>query len=230
MSGPVDAADRELVVEVWSDVMCPFCYLGHTVLHEAIDAFEHADRVQVRYRSYQLMPDLPTDTPTDLNALLSQRQGVTAEQLEAGHRQLMQRGAEAGLEYRFDQTITINTRTAHRLTHFAASQGAGEAMVDALFRAHFTDGKNIADIDTLVTLAGAAGLDENTARDALSGDAFDTDVTADVDAARQRGIQGVPYFLIDGTYALSGAQPRDAFVRALVTAWDAARTPAGDRA
>lgn len=225
----MDAGARELVVEVWSDVMCPFCYLGHTVLHEAIDAFEHAEHVQVHYRSYQLMPDLPADTPTDLAALLSQQQGVTPEQLEAGHRQLMQRGAESGLEYRFEQTITINTRTAHRLIHFAASQGAGAVMVDALFRAHFTDGQNIADIDTLVALAGKAGLDEDAARDALSGDAFDAEVAADIDAARQRGIQGVPYFLIDGTYALSGAQPREAFAQALATAWDAARTPTRDR-
>lgn len=224
MSGP-GAGEQGLVVEVWSDVMCPFCYLGHALLHEAIEGFEHADQVTVRYRSYQLMPDLPADEPTDLNALMARQRGMSAEQLAAGHQHLMQRGAEAGLEYRFDQAITINTRTAHRLIHFAATHDAGSAVVEALFRAHFTEGRNVADIDTLVQIATDAGLDAQQTRDALTTGMYDAEVTADVDAARERGIQGVPYFLIDGAYALSGAQPREAFAQALTTAWDASHAP-----
>lgn len=207
-----------LTVEVWSDIMCPFCYLGHSLLQQAITDSPYADRISVRHRSFLLMPDLPADHPTDLESLMRER-GVPIEQMQAGRRELATRGAEAGIAYDFENVVTINTRSAHRIIHYAAAHGAGDAMVEALFRAHFSEGRDVADAAVLAELAGGVGLSEIDVRAVVEGTDYDDEVTEDISRARSLGVQGVPYFLFDGRLALSGAQPKAAFERALASAW-----------
>ncbi|RNG28227.1 DsbA family oxidoreductase [Streptomyces botrytidirepellens] len=218
MSAP-ERPEGRLVVDVWSDIMCPFCYIGDTLLAQALERFPHGSDVEVRYHSFQLMPHLPTDHAVDLNELLSKERGFPKAQAEAMNAQVAARAAQIGLDFRLDSVIATNTRAAHRLIHFAESQGRQHDMVQRLFRAYFTDGLNVGDHDVLAGLAAEIGLDRSAVHEALDSGAFDADVDADVRQAGQLGIGGVPFFVFDGQYAVSGAQPVEAFLRALDVAW-----------
>ncbi|MGW0949206.1 DsbA family oxidoreductase [Streptomyces sp. NPDC002623] len=218
MSAYAHSEDR-LVIDVWSDIMCPFCYIGDTLLAQALEKFPHGSDVEIRYHSYQLMPHLPTDRGVDLNEILSKERGFPKAQAKAMNAQVSARAAQIGLDFRLDSAIAINTRAAHRLIYFAESQGRQHDMVQRLFRAYFTDGLNVGDHDALAGLAAEIGLDRSAAREALDTGAFDAEVDADVRHAGQLGITGVPFFVFDGQYAVSGAQPVEAFLQALDVAW-----------
>ncbi len=207
-----------LVVDVWSDVACPWCYLGGALLDRALEQFPPGAHVDVRYHSYQLMPRLPADKPTDMTAILRER-GYPPEALAASHAQLTARGKEAGLDYHFDKVVGINTRAAHRLSHFAEQHGKQHVLMRRLFKAMFTDGLNVGDHDLLADLAAEVGVDRAAARDALASGAFDEEVAADARQARELGLSGVPFFVLDRKYSLSGAQPVSAVVKALERAW-----------
>jgi len=213
------AADR-LVVDVWSDVMCPFCYMGDALLEQALEKFPHASGVEVRYHSFLLMPELTGDVPIDLLDLLVTKRGFPREQAAAMNDQVAERGRQVGLDYRFDRAQAVSTRTAHQLSHFAATQGKQHELVQRLFRAYFTDGLNVADHQVLAGLAADVGLDRDAALAALAGGEFADAVEADLEQARQYGISGVPFFVFAGKYAVSGAQPVEAFVQALETSWN----------
>lgn len=208
-----------LSIDVWSDVMCPFCYMGDTALTQAIEQSPHKENVVVRYHSYQLMPELPHDHPVDLAEILASKRGFSRAQAVAMNNGVAERGRALGLEYRFDRAQTINTRTAHRLIHFADTAGGQHQMVDRLFRAYFTDGLNIADHHVLTGLAAEIGLDPVAAAAALDSADLDLAIDDDIQQARALGITGVPFFVLDGAFAVSGAQPVDAFVRAIDHAW-----------
>lgn len=214
----------QLIIDVWSDVMCPFCYLGDKELANALEQFEHRDSVTIRYHSYQLMPELPADAPVDLDELLAKKRGFSIEQIQGMNDQIAARGAAVGIEYRFDRAVTVNSRTAHRLTHFADEYGKQHGLVMRLFKAYFTDGLNTGDRDTLADLAEEVGLDRNEALGVIDSDAYDDAVTVDIVTASKLGITGVPFFVLNNTYAVSGAQPASSFLQALETAW------AGERA
>ena len=209
-------ADR-VVVDVWSDIMCPFCYLGDTLLAHAIDQFDQA--VEVRYHSYQLMPELPHDSSLDLGELLEKQRGVPRAQAAAMNQQVAGRAAQVGLTYNLDTAIATNTRTAHRLIHFAKHQGRQHDLVVRVFKAYFTDGLHVGDTDVLGHLAAEIGLDREQAREVADSEAYADDVDTDVQFAHQLGITGVPFFVFDGKYAVSGAQPVEVFTQALNTAW-----------
>lgn len=206
-----------LTIDIWSDVMCPFCYIGDSVLDEALTEFAHRDKVEVRYHSFQLSPEL-TETPKSMNEHLGSR--FSPEQLTQMHEQLAARGAEHGVNFNFDRSLIVNTHKAHELSHLAAAEGKGHDMTLRLFSAHFTDGVNVADIDELVRIATEAGLDTATTREALEQGAYTEAVKADIAQARQMGITGVPFFVFAGKYAVSGAQPKEMFLQALNTSWD----------
>ncbi|MFE2636403.1 DsbA family oxidoreductase [Streptomyces scopuliridis] len=208
-----------LVVDVWSDVMCPFCYIGDTLLAQALERFPHGSDVEIRYHSYQLMPHLPFHHAVDLNELLSKERGLSKAQAKAMNVQVSARAAQIGLDFRLDSAIATNTRAAHQLIHFAGSRSRQHDMVQRLFRAYFTDGLNVGDHDVLAGLAAEIGLDRAAAREALDSGAFDSEVDTDVQQAGQLGIGGVPFFVFDGQYAVSGAQPVEAFLQALDIAW-----------
>lgn len=212
--------ESRLVVDVWSDVMCPFCYLGDEFFARALDQFPHRKDVEIRYHSFLLMPELSSDAPTDLAELLSAKRGFPRDQAEAMNEQLAARGREVGLEYRFDRALAVNTRTAHELSHFAAASGKQHEIVRRLFEAYFTDGLNVADHLVLADLAAEVGLDRDAALAALAGGEYAAAVDEDLRQAREFGINGVPFFVFAGKYAVSGAQPVEAFLQALETSWD----------
>lgn len=219
-----------LTVDVWSDVMCPFCYLGAESLVRAVDLFEHADAVRIRHRSYQLLPDLAVDKTTSIEHHLVRDRGLPLQQARSSLAQLQTRGAQLGLDFRFDRVRVTNTRAAHRLIHIAEQQGRQHKAVRRLFRAYFTDGLNVTDQSVLGDLAEEIGLDRAVTIDALERGAFDEAVTADIRQAHEMGLAGTPFMVLADRYALSGAQPSETVLRALRTAWaEAERHPSSDR-
>ena len=208
-----------VVVDVWSDVVCPFCHLGDTLLSQAIERFDHP--VEVRYHSFQLMPELPVGPGRHVVDVLSETKGITREQAEAMNAQVAARAATVGLDLRFDTALVANTRDAHRLLHLAREHAVQGDVAARLFRAYFTEGRDIGAPGVLADLANDAGLDRDEVLRMLATDEHAHAVDADIAWARQLGITGVPFFVLDGRYAVSGAQPAELFDQALATAWDA---------
>lgn len=213
---------KTLSIDVWSDVACPWCYIGERSLDRALAEFPHAESVQVTYHSYQLDPDVPDDATGTERDYLVERKGSSPEQIEGMFAQIASRGQDVGIAYRFDRTVVANTRRAHRLLQAALASG-GRALqarlVELLFAAHFEHGEDVADAEVLVRLAVEAGLDEGTAREALDSDLNDEAVAADIAQAAALGITGVPFFVLQNKYAVPGAQPVEGFRRALEQVW-----------
>lgn len=206
-------------VEVFSDVVCPWCYIGKRHMEQALERFPHADQVSVTYRSYQLSPDTPKDADGTLTEMLSEKYRVTLEQAQAMNDRVSGVAAEAGLDYHLDQAHPANTFDAHRLLHFAAAHGKQAEMKERLLASYFTEGKRIGDTDVLVGEAEAVGLDGTAARAVLDGTDYTDDVNADLSLAQAFGVTGVPFFVIDRKYGLSGAQPAEVIRQALENAW-----------
>ncbi|MBX3046882.1 MAG: DsbA family oxidoreductase [Anaerolineales bacterium] len=206
-------------IDIWSDIACPFCYAGTTQLHQALAGFQHKDQVELVYHSFQLDPAAPFEPSQSINAMLAAKRGISEEQADQMNQQVGQMFAGLGLSMNHHDAKLVNTLHAHRLAHFAAAHGQQEAMLARLFKAYFTDGLNTADTDTLVQLAAEAGLDPAAARAALESDAYTAEVQADVDQAAQYGIHGVPFFIFDNKYAVSGAQGTENFRQALDQIW-----------
>lgn len=206
-------------IEVWSDIACPWCYIGKHRLDTALSSFAHADEVEVVWRSYQLDPDAPRVSDMNLNDILSRKHGFPPAQAVAMNEQMRQMGAREGLTYRFDIARYGNSIDAHRLVHLARQHGLQSAMEDRLFAAYFGQGKAIGDQDTLLALALEAGLPETEVRDVLAGDAFADQVRADTEEARRLNVRGVPFVVIDEKYALPGAQSVKIIGDALRQAW-----------
>lgn len=200
--------------------MCPFCYLGDAHLAKALEQFPHRDSVEIRYHSFLLMPELPADTAIGLNELLETKRGISPDQAEAMNAQVAEQGRAAGLDYQMGRAIATNTRAAHGLSHFAAESGLQHEMILRLFKAYFTEGLNVGDHNVLADLAAEIGLDRDQALKAVSSDAYAHAVDADIDQARQLGISGVPFFIFDGQFAVSGARPVESFLEALNHAWN----------
>lgn len=211
-------ADDEIVVDVWSDILCPYCYLGETALDIALAESPHRSRVTVRHHSFLLLPGVTTSVPVPLFDFIASAMGTTREEASAVYTTVAERGREYGLRYRFDLAQVVDSRPAHRLRRFAAEQGREHATIQRLFQAYFVDGANIADTGVLRRIAVDGGLDPDEAERALSDAAIDLAVTSEIETAAQLGITGVPFFVFGGRYALSGAQPVDAFTRVLETA------------
>lgn len=199
--------------------MCPFCYMGDTIFERALARFEHRDAVEVRYHSFLLAPDLSADEAFDVTTYLSQSKGVPLAQAAQMNAQVTDRGRSLGIDYRFDLAKATDTRRAHELTHFAASKGRQHEMVQRLFTAYFTEGRVVSDLDTLAALAAEIGLPADEARSAVESGDYAAAVEADLAQARSLGIRGVPFFVFDMTFAVSGAQPEEVFTQALEQAW-----------
>jgi predicted DsbA family dithiol-disulfide isomerase len=220
-------AAEPIVVDVWSDVVCPFCYLGHATLEEAVEQFPHSSAVQIRYHSFQLNPGFPAGQTMLADDYVVQHHGVPKAQFDASHQQLAARGARSGLDYRFETALMVNTLDAHRMIHLAQAHGQELPMVKRLFKAEFTDGLNVGDHEVLADLAAEIGLDRTEAVEVLTTGAYEKEIRADLEQARQIGINGVPFFVFDGKRGLSGAQPIETFRKALDITWqDRAAQPA----
>ena len=209
-------------IEIWSDVVCPWCYIGKRRLESALRQFEHADEVEVAWRSFQLNPDTPAGTAVPTSDYLAGRFGPQAKAMTGRVAEL---AADEGLDLDFDAALTVNTLDAHRLLHLAADLGIGDAAKERLLRAHFTEGADLSDHETLTRLLGEAGADPERVRAVLAGPEYADAVRADIDEARRLGASGVPFFVIDRRYGISGAQPAETFLQVLRTAYAAEDAP-----
>jgi len=207
-------------VQIWSDVMCPFCYIGKRRFEEALTAFSHQDKVEIEWKSFQLNPTLKTNTQINVYESLAESKGWQLDYAKQVTGQVAEMAAQVGLDFNFDKAVVANSFNAHRFSHLAKKHNLGDAAEEQLFRAYFTDGKNVDDADTLVDLGASIGLDAAEIRDALNDkEAYAADVHQDVFEAETLGIRGVPFFVMDNKYAVSGAQATDVFVNTLNTAY-----------
>jgi predicted DsbA family dithiol-disulfide isomerase len=213
-----------LTVEIWSDVVCPWCYIGKRRFEAAMETFEHADEVTVMWRSFELDQEAPHESEGTAAERLAAKYGMSIERAETLHGEMTERAAAEGLEFRFDLARGGNTFDAHRLIHLAATYGHQAAAQERLMRAYFTEGERIADTDTLIRLLVDVGVDAEEARDVLETERFASDVREDELLAAQLGIQGVPFFVLDRRLGVSGAQPPEVLVQALQRGWDEAVT------
>lgn len=215
-----------MLIEVWSDIACPFCYIGKRRLQAAIARFPQRDDVRVEWRSFQLQPQLVTDASRRLNEYLATSKGLSMAQVEQMQAHVAAMGASEGISFAMDRVVVANTFNAHRLLQWAQSEGHGDAMKDRLLRAYFTEGANVDDRSTLQSLAAELGLDAARVASVLASDAFGDEVRRDIAEARQQRISGVPFFVFDQAYAISGAQPPELFDQALAQAHAEWRTAA----
>jgi predicted DsbA family dithiol-disulfide isomerase len=206
-------------VEIWSDVVCPWCYIGKRRFEAALSQFEHRDEVEVTWRSYQLDPKAPRSSDVSVNEMLAGKYGMGIEQAMAANARVTAIAATEGLEYRLDKARYSNTFDAHRLIHLAARQGRQDEMKERLMSAYFTEGAAVGDVDVLVQAASEVGIDADEARSVLSSDMYAGEVLEDEHRARAFGISGVPFFAIDEKYGVSGAQRAEVLRQALEQAW-----------
>jgi predicted DsbA family dithiol-disulfide isomerase len=206
-------------VEIWSDVVCPWCYLGKRRFERALESFEHRDDIAVVYRSFELDPGASPGITMPTLDQLARKYGMSTAQAEAAQRQMEQRAAQDGLEFRMDGLRSGNTRDAHRLLHLAKAHGLQAELAERLYRAYFTEQASIFDHASLARLAEEAGLDEGEALSVLAGNDYSEAVDVDEAMAQALGATGVPLFVIDRRYGISGAQPSEVFAETLERAW-----------
>jgi len=206
-------------IEIWSDIACPWCYVGKRRFESALTDFPQRDELQIIWRSFELNPTAPPRAERPTVELIANKYGMPVARAQAMMDDMTATGAADGIAFRFDRSISGNTFDAHRLLHLAATRGLREAMVERLFAAYFTDGEAIADREALVRLAGEVGLDAAEVRDMLASDAYAADVRADEARAQRLGITGVPFFAIDEKFGISGAQSAKVITDALMQAF-----------
>jgi predicted DsbA family dithiol-disulfide isomerase len=210
----------KMQVEIWSDVMCPFCYIGKRKFEAALSQFVHKENIEVIWKSYMLNPEMKTDTNKNSIVALAEHKGISIEESKEMHKYVVEMATNAGLKYNMDKTISANSFNAHRLTHYAKSQGKQLEIEEKLFEAYFILGKNIDDTNTLIGLGESVGLSKETLVKVIKGNDYAEDVRQDVYEAQQVGVRGVPFFVFDRKYAVSGAQESAVFLQSLQKSFD----------
>jgi predicted DsbA family dithiol-disulfide isomerase len=211
---------NEVSVDIWSDVVCPWCYLGKRRFEAALAGFAHREAVRVRWRSFELDPGAPARSDVLVPDMLRAKTGMSEAQVTESIERVTALAAGDGLAYRLAEARPVNTFDLHRLTHLAESCEAGDAVREALMHAYTSEAADLADPEVLVGLAAEAGLAPDAAVRLLAGNDFADEVRADEALARRLGIDGVPAFVLSGRYLVSGAQPVEVFATALRRAWD----------
>ena len=211
----MDTTATKMKVEVWSDVMCPFCYLGKRRFATALAQFPQRDDVEVIWKSFQLNPSLETNPDISVNQYLAQEKGLDVRVAEQMNDRVARMSRQDGPIYNFDDVVVANTFDAHRLIHFAKDHHRQDEAAECLFSAYFTEGRNVDNRATLIELGQEIGLDPDAVSAMLDTDAYIAEVNADIDEARQLGISGVPFFVFDRKYVVSGAQESSVFEQAL---------------
>jgi predicted DsbA family dithiol-disulfide isomerase len=216
---------ERLSIDVWSDVVCPWCYIGKRHLERALAGFEHAAAVEVTWHAFELDPRAPATPATTQSTAerLATKYHVTVEQAEAMIARVVDAGQRAGLELRAGSSVPANTFDAPRLSLWAIEHGRQGALVERLFAAHFVDNLAIGDRDQLAQLAGEVGLPAAEAREILDGDRYAAETRFDESQARELGITGVPFYVLDGRIGVSGAQPVETLSAMLAKAWSELR-------
>lgn len=210
---------RSVKIEVWSDIVCPWCYIGKRRLEAALSRFPHADKVEVVWRSFQLDPSIPEGHTELTLPALAAKYGVGEEQMRARMRRVEELAAGEGLDYDLANGVSGNTLLAHQLIHLAAGRGLGGEMKERLLHAHFEERRPVFDVGSLVPLGVEVGLAEEEVREALADRRFLPAVKEDIATARALGGNGVPFFVVDRTYGASGAQPPEVLLQILERAW-----------
>jgi len=206
-------------VDIWSDIVCPWCYIGKRRFERALNVFEHREELDIVHRSFQLHPTMPKGSVRNHRDVLMSKYGLSESQAGAAQARMERTAAGEGLEFHLAGGVTGNTFDAHRLLHLAKDRGLQDASIERFYRAHFTEQRSIFDEESLVALAAEAGLDANEIRDVLRGDAYAEAVAADLREATGLGVAGVPYYLLGHRHAVSGAQPAEIFTEELTRAW-----------
>ena len=209
-------------VEIWSDIACPWCYVGKRRFERALQQFEHARDVEVVWRSFELDPNAPRTHAESQDELLAKKYGMPVEKARAMNERMTAEARKEGLDFHLERVKVGNTFDAHRLVHLAAESGRADVMKERLMRAYFTEGEAVGDPETLLRLGAEVRLDEDRVRDVLNSDAYAGDVRADEERARSFGISGVPFFAIDEKYGVSGAQSSEVLLDALRQAYEEA--------
>ncbi len=207
-------------IEIWSDVMCPFCYIGKRNFEKALAQFTEKEKIEIVWKSFQLDASVPDIATESYEEYLVKRKGLSAEQVKGMLQNVTQMAREAGLDYHFDRSVIVNSLKAHRLIQFAKTRNLGDEAEERLFHAFFTEGKSIADIDTLTQLGVEIGLDATELQVAFTDERYAYQVNQDIQEARQIGVNGVPFFVFNRKYAISGAQPPQAFLETLRKSFD----------
>ena len=206
-------------IDIWSDYACPFCYIGKRRLENALSQFPHRDQVEVVFRSFQLDPSAKVHGNPDIHDMLAAKYGMTRDKAKAMNEQLAEQARGVGLDFQFDSIVPTNTFDSHRLTHYATKQGKGAEMTERLLRAYFTDSLNLGDRSVLAQLAVEIGLNEQETLHMLETEDYADQVNGDIEEGQRLGVTGVPFFVINNKYAISGAQPGPVFMEVLDTVW-----------
>lgn len=206
-------------VEIWSDVMCPFCYIGKRRFENALQQLPFKDSIEVEWKSFQLDPTMQHEPGKSIHQYLAERKGFSLQKAKELNDHVTGMAAGEGLQYNFDKAVVANSFDAHRFSHLATQHGKGDAAEESLFKAYFTEGKNIADKETLTQLGTDIGLDAAEVKKVLDENTYAQNVQQDIAEAEALGVRGVPFFVIDRKYAVSGAQSAEVFHQALETAY-----------
>lgn len=207
-------------IKIWSDIRCPFCYIGKKKLESALEKFPQRDKVEIIWKSFQLDPSLETDPKSSTLDYFVKAKGVSKEQAKQMFLGASNMAQEVGINLNIENGIPANSFMAHRLIQMAKTKALGNEMEEVLFKAHFEEAKNIDDPDVLVKAAGSIGMDTEEVRETLKSDAFAYAVKQDEMEARNIGVRGVPFFLFEDKYTISGAQPIEAFLQTLERLWE----------
>ncbi|WPO78189.1 DsbA family oxidoreductase [Flavobacterium sp. KACC 22761] len=202
-------------IEIWSDIMCPFCYIGKRQLESALEQFPN-EKIEIEWKSFQLDPTITPQSGKDVFTFLAERKGMSVEQSIEMHKNVTERAKSVGLDYHFEKAIISNSLEAHRIIHLAKAKNLGDEMEEIFFRAYFTEGRDLNDGPTLLELGEKAGLKQEEVLEILQNEhLYLKDVEHDIKEAQEIGVQAVPFFVFDRKYAISGAQPVEAFVNTI---------------
>lgn len=217
METTTEKVTSKMKVEVWSDIMCPFCYIGKRNYEAALKQFADSSDIEIVWKSFQLDPDIKQDTNSKVSVYqyLADRKGWSYEQSVKVHETVVQTAKNAGLEYNFDKAIIANSFNAHRLIQMAKAKGLGDKAEERFFFAYFTEGKDLENPGVLTELGKDIGLTEADINDALTKDEYAYAIQQDIQEAQNLGLRGVPFFIFNRKYAISGAQPTEAFLETL---------------
>ncbi len=203
-------------IEIWSDIVCPWCYIGKRRLEKAIDDLKYQDKVTIEYKSFQLDPNMETDTSINIYQYLSEKKGLSIEDAMEIGQTVAGVAEDLGLQYNLDKTIPINTLKSHELIHFAKSKGLQTEAKEALLSAYLTEGKNLSDLNEIASIGEKIGLNKVDILESLQSNYFSKAVKADIKAGNDLGISGVPFFVFNRKFGISGAQAEDVFKETLL--------------
>lgn len=211
--------ENKLKVQIWSDIMCPFCYIGKRRIEEALSQFEHKEAVAIEWKSFELDAHFTPSSNDNLAEHLADKYGRDINWAQTMLDNMTQNAKTAGLDFHFEKAVLANSHNAHRLLHLAKKHQLANELEEQLFKAYLTDGKDLNNLNTLAELGIAVGLDAEAVAQVLHSNAYSNEVKQDIQEAGTIGVQGVPFFVFDNKYAISGAQPSIAFLQTLEKVW-----------